>query len=157
VWPIEDLETAVREGRVDVAFRRKPLRRPPFPDERAADWEAIYRQGSAYSREALDYVERLCAHANARVLTRPLWGEAEVRQRPDPIRLVAEPVRGEDRGGLKLAVFVPLVLVLMTITGAVYPAIDLTAGERERGTLEVLIAAPVPRVSLLFGKYVAVM
>jgi ABC-2 type transport system permease protein/sodium transport system permease protein len=44
----------------------------------------------------------------------------------------------------------------MTITGAVYPAIDLTAGERERGTLEILVAAPVPRLALLFAKYVAV-
>ena len=44
----------------------------------------------------------------------------------------------------------------MTMTGAVYPAIDLTAGERERGTLEMLIAAPVPRSRLLLAKYVAV-
>ncbi len=44
----------------------------------------------------------------------------------------------------------------MTITGAVYPAIDLTAGERERGTLEILIAAPVPRFELLSAKYIAV-
>lgn len=51
---------------------------------------------------------------------------------------------------------VPLILILMTITGAVYPAIDLTAGERERGTLEALIAAPVPRLGLLIAKYVAV-
>ena len=55
-----------------------------------------------------------------------------------------------------LATLVPLVLILMTITGAVYPAIDLTAGERERGTLEALMAAPVPRLGLLFAKYVAV-
>ncbi len=45
----------------------------------------------------------------------------------------------------------------MTITGGVYPAIDLTAGERERGTLEILMAAPVPRLALLFAKYVAVL
>jgi ABC-2 type transport system permease protein/sodium transport system permease protein len=44
----------------------------------------------------------------------------------------------------------------MTITGAVYPAIDLTAGERERGTLEILVSAPVPRMALLLAKYVAV-
>jgi ABC-2 type transport system permease protein/sodium transport system permease protein len=49
-----------------------------------------------------------------------------------------------------------MILVLMTITGAVYPAIDLTAGERERGTLEALIAAPVPRMQLLLAKYAAV-
>src|SRR5262245_54887994 len=45
----------------------------------------------------------------------------------------------------------------MTVTGAVYPAIDLTAGERERGTLEMLIAAPVPRLGLLLAKYAAVL
>ncbi|TWT76563.1 ABC-2 family transporter protein [Planctomycetes bacterium CA13] len=55
-----------------------------------------------------------------------------------------------------LATIVPLVLVLMTITGAVYPAIDLTAGERERGTMEALMASPVPRFYVLFAKYVAV-
>ncbi|TWU47873.1 ABC transporter permease subunit/CPBP intramembrane protease [Rubripirellula reticaptiva] len=55
-----------------------------------------------------------------------------------------------------LATIVPLVLVLMTITGAVYPAIDLTAGERERGTMEALMASPVPRFYVLLAKYVAV-
>lgn len=56
-----------------------------------------------------------------------------------------------------MATLVPLILILMTITGAVYPAIDLTAGERERGTLEILVAAPVPRLALLFAKYLAVL
>ncbi|QDS95608.1 ABC-2 family transporter protein [Roseimaritima multifibrata] len=55
-----------------------------------------------------------------------------------------------------LATVVPLMLVLMTITGAVYPAIDLTAGERERGTIEMVIASPISRSSILFAKYVAV-
>lgn len=63
---------------------------------------------------------------------------------------------GQRRGESMLATLVPLVLVLMTITGAVYPAIDLTAGERERGTIEMLIASPVPRGQVLFAKYTAV-
>ena len=56
-----------------------------------------------------------------------------------------------------LASLIPLILILMTMTGAVYPAIDLTAGERERGTLEMLMATPVPRFGLLVAKYVAVL
>ncbi len=63
---------------------------------------------------------------------------------------------GEARSRSLLGTIVPLVLVLMTITGAVYPAIDLTAGERERGTMEPLMASPVSRTSLLFAKYAAV-
>jgi sodium transport system permease protein len=59
-------------------------------------------------------------------------------------------------GLISLSALVPLILILMTITGAVYPAIDLTAGERERGTLEILVAAPVPRFELLTAKYLSV-
>lgn len=50
----------------------------------------------------------------------------------------------------------PLILILMTITGAIYPAIDLTAGERERGTLESLMVCPVPVIDLVFGKFLVV-
>ncbi len=63
---------------------------------------------------------------------------------------------GEPKKGSMLGTIVPLVLVLMTITGAVYPAIDLTAGERERGTMESVMASPVPRGYVLFSKYIAV-
>src|SRR5262249_7042080 len=68
----------------------------------------------------------------------------------------SQPLPPISKAAFSLAALVPLILVLMTITGAVYPAIDLTAGERERGTLEVLMAAPVPRVRLLLAKYAAV-
>ena len=50
----------------------------------------------------------------------------------------------------------PLILILMTITGAIYPAIDLTAGERERGTLESLMVCPVPVIDLIVGKFLVV-
>ena len=55
-----------------------------------------------------------------------------------------------------LGQILPLLLVLMTITGAIYPAIDLTAGERERGTLESLMASPVPVIDLIVGKFLVV-
>ncbi len=76
--------------------------------------------------------------------------------RPDRFpQLTFRSLEGAQRGSM-LATLVPLVLVLMTITGAVYPAIDLTAGERERGTIEALIASPIPRGQVLFAKYTAV-
>jgi membrane protease YdiL (CAAX protease family)/ABC-type transport system involved in multi-copper enzyme maturation permease subunit len=48
---------------------------------------------------------------------------------------------------------VPFLLVIMTVTGALYPAIDLTAGERERGTLETLAVSPVPVGQIVAGKF----
>lgn len=52
-----------------------------------------------------------------------------------------------------LAMVIPFLLVIMTVTGALYPAIDLTAGERERGTLETLAVSPVPVGQIVAGKF----
>jgi sodium transport system permease protein len=47
-------------------------------------------------------------------------------------------------------------LVLLTmLMGGMYLAIDATAGERERGSLEPLLTVPVRRESLIFGKILA--
>ncbi|MCG3138373.1 MAG: hypothetical protein HJJLKODD_02236 [Phycisphaerae bacterium] len=62
----------------------------------------------------------------------------------------------EKRGGSLLGQIVPIVLILMTITGAIYPAIDLTAGERERGTLETLLVCPIPIGEIIGGKFLVV-
>ena len=115
--------------------------------------ELIYNPESASSLETLEKFQRLLAAANIKFLTTQL--EQHNVHQPVPVQVVPQPMKAEEKGW-SLAVFVPLVLIFMTITGAVYPAIDLTAGERERGTLEILIAAPIPRVSLLFAKYLAV-
>jgi sodium transport system permease protein len=81
--------------------------------------------------------------------------KATVPEYRTPLVVNAKDVGTVEENSL-LATIVPLVLVLMTITGAVYPAIDLTAGERERGTMEAVMASPVPRGYVLFSKYVAV-
>ncbi|MEM9827374.1 MAG: CPBP family glutamic-type intramembrane protease, partial [Planctomycetota bacterium] len=75
--------------------------------------------------------------------------------RPPPLNIELAEIGEQEKGSL-LASILPLVLVLMTITGAVYPAIDLTAGERERNTMEALVASPVPPFWILCAKYVAV-
>jgi sodium transport system permease protein len=46
-------------------------------------------------------------------------------------------------------------IILSLLTGGMYLAIDTTVGERERGTLEPLLATPVPRDALLAGKLLA--
>ncbi len=59
-------------------------------------------------------------------------------------------------GGYLLSKALPLFVVLMVLLGAFYPAIDVTAGERERGTLETVLCAPIQRLDLMFGKVLAV-
>ncbi|NNM05816.1 MAG: CPBP family intramembrane metalloprotease [Gemmatimonadetes bacterium] len=64
--------------------------------------------------------------------------------------------RPEELGGYALGRFLPMLLVVMTMLGTFYPAIDLAAGEKERGTLETLLTAPIPSGQVVAGKFLAV-
>jgi sodium transport system permease protein len=56
----------------------------------------------------------------------------------------------------QLVKLVPFLLVMWMLTGAIYPAIDMTAGEKERGTMETLLISPAERSEIVFGKFIAV-
>ncbi len=51
----------------------------------------------------------------------------------------------------------PFLLIIWALTGAFYPAVDLCAGEKERGTLETLLAGPAERAEIVWGKLLTVM
>ncbi|MBI3821624.1 MAG: CPBP family intramembrane metalloprotease [Planctomycetes bacterium] len=130
--------------------------RKPTPIDRALPCQLIFVSNSTTGREAIALVERLLAAANEENLKArfnvPVAGPHITVLSTE--RVILSATSGDNL--LSLSALVPLVLILMTITGAVYPAIDLTAGERERGTLEILVAAPVPRFELLTAKYLSV-
>src|SRR4051812_40725393 len=67
---------------------------------------------------------------------------------------VAEPVRARAAIWSKL---LPFVLLVWALTGAFYPAVDLCAGEKERGTLETLLSSPAKRSEIVWGKLLTVM
>ncbi|HKW87201.1 MAG TPA: ABC transporter permease [Candidatus Acidoferrales bacterium] len=48
-------------------------------------------------------------------------------------------------------------VIIFSFSGAMYPAMDLTAGEKERGTLETILSSPVSRTDLVVGKFLMVM
>jgi sodium transport system permease protein len=53
--------------------------------------------------------------------------------------------------------FMPFVVLVWALTGAFYPAVDLCAGEKERGTLETLLSSPAERSEIVWGKLLTVM
>lgn len=61
------------------------------------------------------------------------------------------------RGAALWSKVLPVLLLLWAMTGAFYPAVDLCAGEKERGTLETLLSSPAERIEIVFGKLLTVM
>jgi sodium transport system permease protein len=49
--------------------------------------------------------------------------------------------------------FLPYLFIIFCFLGSMYPAIDLAAGEKERGTLETLLTSPASRLEILLGKF----
>jgi sodium transport system permease protein len=63
-----------------------------------------------------------------------------------------EKVAGETFGGI-----IPYLVIIMCLTGAMYPAMDLTAGEKERATMETILSSPISRTHLVLGKFLLVL
>lgn len=59
----------------------------------------------------------------------------------------------EERLGKSVGGMLPYMFIIFCFIGAMYPAIDLGAGEKERGTMETLLTAPVNRFHILLGKF----
>lgn len=62
----------------------------------------------------------------------------------------------EKVGGASVGGFIGYAVILLCLTGAMYPAIDLTAGEKERGTIETILSSPISRLDLVIGKFLLV-
>ena len=62
----------------------------------------------------------------------------------------------EESAGSLMGTLVPFMLVTSLLMGTMYPAIDTTAGERERGTLETVLTLPVTNQELFFSKFLTV-
>jgi sodium transport system permease protein len=75
----------------------------------------------------------------------------------EAIEIVASDVSSlQERFGKTAGGILPYMFVILCFTGAMYPGIDLSAGEKERGTLETILSSPASRLDIVLGKFVVV-
>ncbi len=75
-----------------------------------------------------------------------------------PFKLKTQNVASPEKEfGAILGGFIPYFVIILSLTGAMYPAIDLTAGEKERGTIETILCSRVSRTHLVLGKFFMVL
>jgi sodium transport system permease protein len=74
-----------------------------------------------------------------------------------PFEIAARDVAPPSRqAGRVIGITLPVMLLMLCVISGLYPAIDLTAGEKERGTMQTLMCAPVLPGEIIGGKFLAV-
>lgn len=144
---------AVRAKKVEAALLLEP---PPSADS-AMKARVLFDPSNDRSRRAHDLVGRRLAAWSDTVMAARLAARGLPAAFARPLAVADSSVAtAKEAGAAALGRFLPILLILMTLLGAFYPAIDLAAGEKERGTLETLLTAPVPAAEIVAGKFAAV-
>lgn len=103
-------------------------------------------------------VERLLDRWQRQVVDKNLAETKVPANVAKPFQLERQDVAAnEGRPAAIWAKLLPFVMFVWALTGAFYPAVDLCAGEKERGTLETLLASPARRSEIVIGKLLTVM
>ena len=64
---------------------------------------------------------------------------------------------GREKIGFMLGSILPYLVIILIFVGAMHTAVDITAGEKERGTLATLLVSQLSRLEIVLGKYFSVM
>jgi sodium transport system permease protein len=120
--------------------------------------ELLFDSGKDKSRAAHFQVERLLNTWKSQVVRDNLLAGRVPSNIARPFELKPRDVAEQhQKQALVWSKVLPFVLFIWALTGAFYPAVDLCAGEKERGTLETLLSSPALRSEIVWGKLLTVM
>ena len=124
-------------------------------------WQIIYNQSSQFDF-MYKYFNELLATYNEQLQRDTL---TQLHVDPAKLSAIIKPVDIEkvdtaakrENIGEKFGAIIAYILIPLCLLGASYPAIDMGAGEKERGTLETLLICPISRTSIVLGKFFTVL
>jgi sodium transport system permease protein len=148
----EDPEAMVRDQETPVVIRILP----EFPERWAAGLpapvEVIIDPSRQESNTAIRRAKNLLLGYGQRIGSLRLQMRGISPQLASPIMLKDVDLSTPKSRAILAVIFLPYVLMITAFTGATHLAMDTTAGEKERRSLEPLLINPVPRWQIMTGK-----
>jgi len=173
--PLESARAALERGKVQVVLYFPPGFGERLDDarealmQRAANSKLIeptllpepqifYNSAKEKSRIAQMRVERVLSIWRNSIARTNLRDGNVPLEAARPFEFLPQDVAKEQqRHAAVWSKILPFILFIWALTGAFYPAVDLCAGEKERGTLETLLVSPAQRREIVWGKLLTVM
>lgn len=153
---VSQLPAKIRDEQIDGAVVVSPTFRDDLAKNRPGSVTVMFKSSSDFN------VEKKRIEAGLRAYEQQILADRFASLSLDPsvvrgIDLQEHDVAStRERFGKLVGGLLPYMFIIFCFTGAMYPAIDLAAGEKERGTLETLLTAPVGRGALVLGKFAVV-
>jgi sodium transport system permease protein len=140
-------------AKTGIASQSLGEKRAPVPGP-----EVIYNTADDKSRIAFHRLNHVLQGWRRSLVEQNLKASLVPVEASDPFNLVNTDVAEEETlSAATWSKVLPFILIVWALTGAFYPAIDLCAGEKERGTLETLLSSPAMRSEIVWGKLLTVM
>lgn len=158
---VDEMVAAVKSGEIDVGIYIEKDARAALKEGEQSKWQIVFNDSQQINfifNRIKESSQEFAKKLQGEVFSE--YGLSEEKQKAvlNPIKV--EKVDTADKReniGEKLGGFIPYLLIPIVLVGAMYPAIDIGAGEKERGTLETLLLTPVTRTELVLGKFFTVM
>jgi sodium transport system permease protein len=150
----ENAEEAVRQGE-DIVVVISPEFAKKFSSSSPAEIKIVSDGSRTTSRPKVQRVRALFQRYNAEIGSMRLIARGVTPSIASPLQLQDVEVSSAQQRAAQILSFIPLFVVLAAFMGGMQIAMDSTAGERERGSLEPLLVNPAPRSVFVTGKWLA--
>ncbi len=150
-------EEELSEGKLDVIVYAPADALEQLDANRTVEIEIRYDQTEVRSTEARSRIRNCLQEKSESYLKERLASAGLAGEFIRPISIKSENIASAKKTtGNYLGMIIPLFLIITIAVGAFYPAVDLTAGEKERGTFETLLSTPTSRMEIVSGKFLTV-
>ena len=150
-------ETATRGGAADAVVTLPPDLRDRIADFGSPAIPIDYDSADERSQITYFRLKEVLARWQTGLVNRRVTDRRLPATFTEPVKITPVDVATVAEMGSSLwAKLFPFLLVMMSLTGAFYPAIDVCAGEKERGTMETLLISPASRAEIVLGKFFTV-
>jgi len=158
---IEELKAGVTAGEIDMGIYLPSNAEDTLDSGEQSKWEVVFNDAKSINF-LFDRVKELAQEYSDVLQAKKLksFGIEESSHKAilTPIEVVkVDTADKRENLGEKIGGLLPYLLIPLVLMGATYPAIDLGAGEKERGTLETLLLTPITRTELVLGKFITLL
>jgi len=148
----------IREEVIQVALVVPPAFEESLAAGKTAPLALLYDGASVASVDARDKVAAAVGDYRSELVKKRLEARGLDVTILDTVRLDGQNVAtAGEMGAFVVSMMVPFFLIILMCAGAQHTAIDVTAGEKERSTLETVLTTSASRTDIVFGKFLAVL